>query len=446
MAYVTRGRRGGHILIYNGFKYQKNKTRLDKVHWRCWRPACRAPLRTNLINFDEEEPNIDVLHVGQHDHPEDQDLILSSNIRRQMTAAVADNPSLTVREAYDDIAHQIPPAERDNIPTYDSVRSSLDRTRRRYMPEIPASINDVDIRGRWRVTLDGNRFLSKLDNGWGIAVFCTTQALRCLGQCNDIYIDATFKSTPAPYKQFLTIHGFYRDRVIPLVFALMTDRNVANYRQILGHLKRRYSRLTNNQLTPTNIISDFETAIMTAAHTDFPNSRIMGCFFHFCKSVWRRVQKEGLRRSYNRSARLKRCIRKLMAIAYLPVAVVRQNFHLFVQDVETRNLCRRYHGLRDLLLYFERNYLNGQFQPATWNVFNRDMDNRTNNHVEVKKEERRSVLGIQASNRGDNPPTRRLKYRRLQARIDRLQATYRAGNRNIDQYWNAMIYTVAQFQ
>ncbi|CAG2218503.1 C1QL [Mytilus edulis] len=72
-----------------------------------------------------------------------------------------------------------------------------------------------------------------------------------------------------------------------------------------------------------------------------------------------------------------------MAIAYLPVAVVRQNFHLFVQDVETRNLCRRYHGLRDLLLYFERNYLNGQFQPATWNVFNRDMDNRTNNHVEV---------------------------------------------------------------
>ncbi|CAG2218504.1 unnamed protein product [Mytilus edulis] len=281
MAYVTRGRRGGHILIYNGFKYQKNKTRLDKVHWRCWRPACRAPLRTNLINFDEEEPNIDVLHVGQHDHPEDQDLILSSNIRRQMTAAVADNPSLTVREAYDDIAHQIPPAERDNIPTYDSVRSSLDRTRRRYMPEIPASINDVDIRGRWRVTLDGNRFLSKLDNGWGIAVFCTTQALRCLGQCNDIYIDATFKSTPAPYKQFLTIHGFYRDRVIPLVFALMTDRNVANYRQILGHLKRRYSRLTNNQLTPTNIISDFETAIMTAAHTDFPNSRIMGCFFSF---------------------------------------------------------------------------------------------------------------------------------------------------------------------
>ena len=104
-------------------------------------------------------------------------------------------------------------------------------------------------------------------------------------------------------------------------------------------------------------------------------------FFHFCKSVRRRVQHEGLRRSYNRSARLKRCILKLMAIAYLPVAIVRQNFYLVVQDVETRNLCRRYHSLKELLLYFERN---GQFQPATWNVYNKDMDNRTNNHVEGK--------------------------------------------------------------
>ncbi|CAC5361152.1 unnamed protein product [Mytilus coruscus] len=130
--------------------------------------------------------------IGQHDHPEDQDLILSADIKRQMTAAVADNPTLTIREAYEDVAHQIPPAERDNIPTYDSVRSSLDRTRRRYMPEIPASINDVDIRGRWRVTVDGNLFLSKLDNGWGIVVFARHKHSAVLGQCNDIYIDIWF--------------------------------------------------------------------------------------------------------------------------------------------------------------------------------------------------------------------------------------------------------------
>ncbi|CAC5411560.1 unnamed protein product [Mytilus coruscus] len=134
--------------------------------------AIDSSLSIVYLRKASEKYTKEVASVGQHDHPEDQDLILSSNIKRQMTAAVADNPSLTVREAFDDVAHQIPPAERDNIiPTYDSVRSSLDRTRRRYMPKIPASINDVDIRGRWRVTLDGNRFLNKLDNGWGIVVF-----------------------------------------------------------------------------------------------------------------------------------------------------------------------------------------------------------------------------------------------------------------------------------
>lgn len=274
-----------------------------------------------------------------------------------MTTAVSDSPTLTIQETHDAVAHQIPPAKRLNILTFKNMRSSINRRRRNHIPDIPASIIDVKIRGQWKVTVNGNRFLSKLDNACGIAVFCTEEALSCLGQCNDIYIDATLKAVPIPYKQFLTIHGFYKDRVIPFVFALMTDTHVVDYSNIFGHLKRRYTRLTNNRLAPTNIMSDFETGIMTAARTDFPNSRIMGCFFHFCQHIWRHVNQEGLRCPYSTSRSLKRCIRKLVAIAYLPVGVVRTNFRLFVQDLETRRLCRRFHGLRDLLFYFERNFL-----------------------------------------------------------------------------------------
>jgi hypothetical protein len=59
-----------------------------------------------------------------------------------------------------------------------------------------------------------------------------------------------------------TIHGFYRDRVIPLVFALMVDRHVGSYRQIFGHIRRKYSRITNNQLLPVNIITDFYSSVI----------------------------------------------------------------------------------------------------------------------------------------------------------------------------------------
>ncbi|CAC5369481.1 DMBT1 [Mytilus coruscus] len=249
-------------------------------------------------------------------------------------------------------------------------------------PPIPATINDVAINGRWCLTKDGDQFLSKLDNGWGIAVFCTREALMCLGDCNDIYIDATFKSVPRPYMQFLTIHGFYRDRVIPFVYALMTDKHIGSYRQIMRHIKRRYRRLTNNDLSPQNIVSDFETGMITAAETEFPQARMCGCFFHFCRSIWRRLQKEGLQNAFDRRLALRRCVRKMMAIAYLPLAVVRQNFQLFRQDATTQRLCHNCPGLRELLTYFQRNYLNGQFSPVIWNVYQRNMDNRTNNHVE----------------------------------------------------------------
>lgn len=65
-----------------------------------------------------------------------------------------------------------------------------------------------------------------------------------------------------------------------------------------------------------------------------------------------------------------------------------------------------------------------------------------------KGEGRRKQIGFPdtaASDRVDNSPPRRLKYRCLQSRIGRLQGTYRAGNRNIEDYWNAMINIVETF-
>jgi hypothetical protein len=48
-------------------------------------------------------------------------------------------------------------------------------------------------------------------------------------------------------------------------------------------------------------------------------------------------------------------------------------------------------------------------------------------------------------NRGDPPPPRKSKYRLLQERINRLQWAYRRGQRPLNEYWDAMIHTVARF-
>ena len=223
-----------------------------------------------------------------------------------------------------------------------------------------------------------------VDNNWGIAIFITRNALRCLGQCTDIFLDGTFKTWPHPYRQCFSIHGLYQDRVVPFVFVLVTGKEIGQYRQIFSHIKRRYNRITNNQLSPDRIISDFEIAMMNAAETEFPQSNSCGGLFHLCQSIWRRVQRLGLRRSFERNINLRKCVRKLMALAYLPVLLVRANFAQLCRDNLTRLLCQRYPALQDLLTYFWGTYLDGQFNVRMWNVYERTMDNRTNNHIECK--------------------------------------------------------------
>lgn len=74
-ARIIVGNRGGKVLIYKGFKYQKNRERASAIYWRCWRHECRTNLRTCTFNTEDDSPNIRVLHEGVHNHEEDAGVI-----------------------------------------------------------------------------------------------------------------------------------------------------------------------------------------------------------------------------------------------------------------------------------------------------------------------------------------------------------------------------------
>ena len=54
-----------------------------------------------------------------------------------------------------------------------------------------------------------------------------------------------------------------------------------------------------------------------------------------------------------------------MALGYLPVALVRQNFDLLTNRRRTRRLVIRYPALQDFFNYVRNNYFNGLF-PTTY--------------------------------------------------------------------------------
>ncbi|CAG2207603.1 unnamed protein product [Mytilus edulis] len=469
-ARVIAGNRGGKVLIYNGFKYQKNRQRIHAIYWRCWRQECRANLQTNIFNLDDQAPNITILQEGPHTHEEDDTVIGVDTTLQSLRSAIQQDPSVPIKRVYNNFARNVAQGggDREHIPEFHRVRSTMTRTRLAHVPAVPHDIDEVSIHGHWKRTWSEDRFLLYKNNDWGVLIYATRENLLNLRQCKEIYCDGTFRTCPRPYSQYFTIHGRYRNRVMCFVNCLMTDRNIGDYRHILETLKVKIRQITQHRWRPRKVICDFELALIAAVETELPRAQISGCYFHFNQSLWRKVQNLGLAASYRRRPAVKSLVRKVMAIGYLPIAVVRQNFRLLRTSRRTQRLCRRYNGLRDFLDYFERNYLNGLFPPQMWNVYERDMNNRTNNSVEsfhrlwnntvsvrhpslwtfircLKDQQATLENSVEAVDRGDPAPKRKRKWRNLEARMMRLKEEYNNGTRNLDQYWNAVCYGVVQF-
>ena len=137
-----------------------------------------------------------------------------------------------------------------------------------------------------------------------------------------MFVDGTFRTAPKPYTQFITVHGEVDGFVIPLAFALSSGKLSYQYRKIFQQLKNAVRSVTNNDLKPDQIVTDFEIGLMNAVHFEFPRTKISGCFFHLNQSIWRGVKRFGLATDYNGHRKVRKLIRLVMSIAFLPTLLV----------------------------------------------------------------------------------------------------------------------------
>ena len=70
------------------------------------------------------------------------------------------------------------------------------------------------------------------DNARGILIFATEADLRQLVQCTTMLVDGTFKTSPHPYVQMFTIHGYQRRFVLKFACGLLADKSEATYRRV----------------------------------------------------------------------------------------------------------------------------------------------------------------------------------------------------------------------
>ena len=172
-----------------------------------------------------------------------------------------------------------------------------------------------------------------------------------------IFVDGTFRSAPHPYMQIFTIHADVRSHVIQIASCLMLHKDTGSYRQVIQALKLAVRHVSGHRWRPTTVVLDFELASINAFQTEFPNIEVKGCYFHFNQSLWKHVQSLGIVRAYRNDRRVKKLIKKIMALAFLPLAVLRINYQQMRNSNRTRRLVARYPNLNDFMVYFENTYL-----------------------------------------------------------------------------------------
>jgi len=59
----------------------------------------------------------------------------------------------------------------------------------------------------------------------------------------------------------------------------------------------------------------------------FPLAKHRGCHFHFCQVIYRSPQRMGLVGAYESQPEVRLQVRQLMALAFLPIAIVRLTFN-----------------------------------------------------------------------------------------------------------------------
>jgi MULE transposase domain len=401
-------------------------------YWRCVsRETCTARAVTTRVTSLNDSVTL-ISSPAQHTHRPCTDRINRRQAVENMRRRLDDDPLVPVRATYDNENARRRRDDEPLIPPFASVETMLKRHRSAKLPPLPRTRADVAITGEWATTVDGRRFHVPTDDA-DMVVFATDADFRTLAEATTIYLDGTFKSCPSLYAQLYTVHALVHGQVVPLVYSLLGSKLRSTYYDFFAVLRRYISNL-GLVFDPAFIVTDFEHSAIHALRQHFPQARRIGCFFHFCSALWRKVQDVGLSTLYRTDEEFRLHIQSHMALAFLPVSCVpNMLIRLHAQYADNADVVQ-FHR------YFNNTWNDGLFQLTLWNQYGVEHQMRTNNFVEswharfnrvvrgahpnifalvnyMKREESTVSTTLEHMRRGQPPPHRRAKYDVIDRRI-----------------------------
>jgi len=397
------------LVVDNNKMYFLNKKSAHRVaphnnytfSWKCRTDQCTG--RATSQRIEEFSADINVVLTKEHSfncQVTDTTVEHSTSLNRIHDAAVV--PGARSREAYENevaLLQANNPEVAATFPSFYSLSSSLSRQVQRQRPPNPTLENllNFGIPYNFTITSDNvpRQFLqqrqSTIDPATGnnccFLAFGTVERIRDLFNSQHVYMDGTFKITPSPYYQVFTINFMKRcaisnvDKLFTGMTILLTHKSQFMYHTVFSWLLDFLLQHWPDQpLLWQTAMMDFETGLRPTLQQLLPNLQLLlGCFFHFCQCIFRHVKSAGLQVAYNNpNSSLRLWLRKVMALAFLPINMVTETFHLLGENmfyaVQGDNL-EQLPALDLLLEYIEDTWMEADKIPL-WNV---NVPNQANN-------------------------------------------------------------------
>ena len=194
----TKTKRGGVLIIFEGFTYTKDKTCDEFERFRRSDRSCKASGKLYTNRFEKGEK--------EHNHEVEREKIERKLTTEQFKEAMKNSPTRPLKSLYKETTNKLKDSlqeERNSksLPVFSSVKSIMARERKNTRPTLPLSRTELKIPPNWRL-FKGEEFVVGEDMTEDrILMFSTKKFIELFNEADAIYLDGTFFTCPDIYKQ-----------------------------------------------------------------------------------------------------------------------------------------------------------------------------------------------------------------------------------------------------
>lgn len=372
-----KSQKGGKILVYEGYRYRRDKLKLNSTTWRCTEVGCKGRL---IVSNNSAKPTTAHTHGPE---PSKTEVLAYKNQLKSVALSTTTQPKAIMQQC---LSTSIMSMEATvSIPNYEATRKTVQRIRQTTGQKSVsfASIDEIEISDAFAKTETGDQFLlwdSKIEEGSRIIMFGTNANLNLLQEFPNWAMDGTFKVVPQFFSQLYTIHALVDNKAIPILFVLLQDKRYESYIRMLNKIKE-----LKQNLSPHSILIDFEQAAIKAINHSFPDIDVVGCNFHLAQSLWRRIQQLGMTEEYRSREEIRLCSKMLLGLTFVPEKDVQFSLEIIKEDFPPE--------MAKLVDYWETTYvgrrilgIQPRFPIKIWNMHERILNTdlpKTNNSLEA---------------------------------------------------------------